>query len=261
MAYNNEAGIEVDLPDLDDAKLMTKKCAEAERKRIISLMSGRDKFLRQHRLKYINLREKMNRAKNSLKGRKETKRQMEDNERKRLAAKAEDEANQTIEDARTGKLSRKRVHISSQPMLQTDGNTTLNSSYGVQPLNRMLSKQARKPGKAKRTGTDSSSQGQTQVQTEAPVAADKAMDVSLGSSFSVGGPPMASSSLLHEASLINMRIPKNVPESGKTVKGYIKVESYNMLLEVCRNQKEVARSQKELVTKFNLQMKVSQINF
>ncbi len=212
---------------------MTKKEAEAERKRIRGLIATRDKFLKEFRLKIINMEEKKSRAKNSLKGRKETKRTFEIDEYKRLAEKSAKAAAETLEKAANGNLERPASHKE----------VSFDSTCGVHPLNKMLQRQSTtKP-------TFVRPQAPPPVR-RLPPAANISRQSSVSSASGFSGPPLASSSRIDVEDNLNTSVLEasfsgqkdRVSGGSKQVRGYVKVNAYNQLLEVNKSQNALIRT-------------------
>ncbi len=93
MAYYQDIGVECDLTDIDRNKTLNKRESKRELKHIKQLISDRDQWELEHENLKVKEANKLKRKMNTKKGRVAAKKKVEDNETKRLAKKAELEAN------------------------------------------------------------------------------------------------------------------------------------------------------------------------
>ncbi len=248
--YYTEADMNVDLVPLHEGKMMTKKQAEGELKRIKGLIASRDKFLKEHRMKVINIEYKKSRAKTSLKGRKEQKRTFEKSEYERLAKKSEQLATETIRKAAHGELVAKSTTGTKQRK-----EVSFDSSFGEHPLSQVLQKQNPKQ-------TTAEPQVQPAVHSEVPPP-NVCRQLSNESLSGLNEGPIATSSIAHEnldTSAVSLNgqeaVGNNNNAVSKHLRGYMKVNAYEQLCAVAKNQASLLKEMNEYRTQQQKQMKV-----
>ncbi len=225
------------LTTLKDGKMLTKKQAEVELKRMRNLMAARDAFLRTHKTKLENLQRKTERAKTSIAGRQQQRRDLEVREYKRLAAASQKNAESVLTQASKGELVRDATPAKQQKEV------SFNSSYGVQPLHKMLIRQ-----------TNDRNLFGTQVQPRDSTYGnddDDFFQTSMSRHTSSSGslpiqdrPVFASSSFLLEDQdgTIVSNNDKNSHGKNPVVKGYMRVDAYQQLQDLVKANRELTAS-------------------
>ncbi len=235
--YYAEKGMHMNLSPLISGKMLTKKVAEQEAKRIRNLMAARDAFLRTHKAKLENLQRKAERAKTSIAGRQQQRRDLEVQEYKRLSAASQKKAENVLNQANRGELVR------DMPSRKQGTELSFNSSYGLQPLNKMLNRQSSQKSLF-------STKVQRYVSTHGDYEDDfheQAMSRQSSSSGSLlmqEAPISAANSFVHDEHNGTMMsaVENNLHSKEKVVKGYMRVDAFNQLQELVKANRELTAS-------------------
>ncbi len=292
--YNESVGLEKELPELDEGKTLNQREMKRELKHLLELMSDRDQWLSEQRVKQTKAMIADKRKKATLAGRKKEAQKAEANERERLSQKANttgevpndlrdfDVVNgphnrgldgfgsflrQKKEKQEKLRRQKERQRLGFEPKPTPSRNSSIASSTGsAKPLTAALSRLSRKKSKDKGKGVG---KGQSSALRQAPSRAFKEInDVDDEQDDDEGDREaqqhfQASSFDLdrsHERKKKKDKIGDKNNDSvfamPKLPKGYVKADTLRLMKEMYRQQNQLITTNSNQFAEFKKQIQV-----